>query len=300
MAAITPVLDPLVISNKILEAKHLAQVLDVSKFSEEFRSIIKVIHSDVCSLPEAAQATAKLNQFKEEFENGKKFTDETGEFRTNGYWVEFESKEFEKNLNWSFENHAEFMKLADSASQHFKKYLPHASEMIAPGKYRFYFENRAIPLSGLVLEQKHVQWVLNRLLEYSAYLNQMGWAHCGLTPESVFIVPETHGIQICSFYHLSRLNRPVGTISAKYSNWYPTKLFSDKIATAEIDIELSKRIAIYLLGDESGTGIKLRKTHDEKFLDFCVTHHTEAWRTMDAYKKFLKANYKSEFHILNI
>ncbi len=82
--------------------------------------------------------------------------------------------------------------------------------------------------------------------------------HCGLNPESIFIVPETHGIQICSFYHLTKIGNRIGTISGKYSNWYPQDVFKTKIATPIIDLGCSMKIASYLLGDTSGIGIKHR------------------------------------------
>ena len=50
---------------------------------------------------------------------------------------------------------------------------------------------------------------------------------------------------------------------------YPDHVKIDKLAKADIDIELCKRTAIYLLGDKSGIGNILRKTHSIPFLDFC-------------------------------
>ncbi len=286
------------IIDKISKAKKLEDVIDTSKFKDEFNSLMKEIHPDVCNLPGANEAVQTLNSWKDYFENGKRYKDDAGVFKTNGYWADFLDPS--KNLNWSVENYRLFTQLQDQASKHFVKYLPKECKLLQDGSYRFIFDKRSIPLSGLELPQEHVNWVLNRLLEYSSYLAETGFSHMGLNPESVFIVPETHGIQVCSFYHLTRLDRKVGTISAKYKNWYPSGLFSYKMATSDVDVNMSKRIAAYLLGDKSGAGTKFRKTHNEDFVNFILTHHNTPYTALMAYKELLAKNFKKEFHNLTI
>jgi hypothetical protein len=63
---------------------------------------------------------------------------------------------------------------------------------------------------------------------------------------------KTHGIIIPSFYHMTPLGRPLKTISGRYQHWYPASTFDKKIAQELIDIELAKKVAIYLSGDPSG------------------------------------------------
>lgn len=286
------------IIEKISSASKIEDILSVEDFKNEFNNIIKEIHPDVCSLDGASEATKKMLLWKDIFENGKEYKNDVGTFITNGYWVEFKSKE--KNHSWSIENYRLFKQLKDKASENFKKYIPKEGVLTSDGTVKYTFDKRAVPLSGLVLPQEHVNWVLNRLLEYCAYLSEIGFSHCGLNPESVFIVPETHGIQICSFYHLTRLGNRIGTISGKYINWYPNEIFYTKTATPKIDIECSKKIASYLLGDTSGSGIKFRKTHNEDFVNFIVRQDENAYKALIFYKELLKKNFKKEFHLLTI
>ncbi len=290
-----------IISN-ILKAQKIEDVLTVANLGTEFKHIIKQIHPDVCSLPGAAEASKRISDWRDLYDHGKKYRDDVCTMTTNGYWADFAEldADHKQNLAWSLENYQKFMELKGSSDEHFKKYLPQHGRLMPDGRTRFEFEKRAIPISGLALPQEHVNWVLNRLLEYCAYLSQAGFSHCGLNPESVFIVPETHGIQICSFYHLTRIGNRIGTISGKYSHWYPPEIFANKTATPLIDIECSKKIAAYLLGDVSGTGIKLRKTHNEDFVNFIVQHHTNAYEAMTAYRELLAKNFKKEFHTLSI
>lgn len=286
------------IIDKIKTASKIEDVLSISDFKTEFNNIIKEIHPDVCSLDGASEATKKMLLWKEIFENGKEYKNDVGTFVTNGYWVEFKSTE--KNHSWSIENYRLFKQLKDTTSENFKRYIPKDGILASDGIIKYTFDKRAIPLSGLTLPQEHVNWVLNRLLEYCAYLSQLGFSHCGLNPESVFIVPETHGIQVCSFYHLTRLGNRIGTLSGKYINWYPNEIFATKTAVHKIDIECSKKIASYLLGDTSGSGIKFKKTHNEDFINFIVTQDENAYKALTFYKGLLKKNFKKEFHLLTI
>lgn len=291
-------LHPRNIIHSIMNASKFEDVISADNFQAEFKNVAKEIHPDRCKIPMASEAMMKLNQWRDYFENGKEYKDDCGTYKTNGYWVEFTSTE--PNLSWSIENFRLIKDLKDEASEHFKKYIPERGKLTADGKVRFEFSKRAIPLSGLLLPQEHVNWVLSRLLEYSAYLSQIGFVHCGFNPESIFIIPESHGLQICSFYHWTRFGNRVKTISGKYKNWYPPSMFIDKSASSLIDIELSKKIACYLLGEPSGNAIKLRKTHNEDFINFLVDQHKEAYPILTLYRNLLAKNFKKEFHLLTI
>lgn len=286
--------------SKLQVATFPAQVFtDTVEFQKEYRELSKLIHPDICSEPGASDAFTKLGLFKDELENGKTFKDDCGEYKSNGYWCKFKSDL--PNLNWSIENYRLFKQLKSEADINFQRYLP-MDCIIASDKtsYEFKFDKRAIPLAGLILPQEHINWVISRILEYCAYLSDIGFVHCGLTPESVFIVPETHGIQIVSFYHLTRIGNKMKTVSGKYTNWYPAKVFSEKIATPQVDLEMTKRIGAYIMGDKSGIATRFRKTHNENFINFLTQTHTNAYVCYTEYRKMLEDNFKKEFHLLNI
>lgn len=284
--------------HQILESKKIEDIIYIGNFKTEFNDVLKLIHPDKCQLDKAAEATTKMNEWKYLYENGKEFIDDVGPFKTNYYWADYKSDV--KNLNWSVENYRLFKQQTSDADKHFLKYLPQDCILQPDGTYRFIFEKRSIPLSELELPQVHVNWILNRIFEYCAYLSQIGFCHCGINPDSIFIVPETHGIQVMSFYHLTRTGNKIGTVSGKYKNWYPTETFTDKVGVSSIDIELAKRTAAYLLGDKSGSGVRFRKTHNEKFIDFLLTRHNNAYQCLSTYRKLLEDNFKKEFHLLTI
>ncbi len=284
--------------DKITAAAKIEDVISIANFKNEFNAVMKEIHPDVCSLDGAKEASAKMNEWKEIHESGKEYKDDAGTFTTNYYWVEGKSET--KSHTWSIENYRIFQNLKNNSDKHFQKYLPKECKVFQDGGYKYFFENRAVPLSGLALPQEHVNWVLNRLFEYCAYLSEIGFSHCGLNPESIFIVPENHGIQICSFYHLTKFGNKIGTVSGKYSHWYPTEMFINKTASPTIDIECAKHIAAYLLGEKSGSAARLRKTHNEDFVNFLLTQHTNAYQCLTAYRELLAKNFKKQFHSLTI
>ncbi len=283
---------------KINKANKIEEVLNLAHFKTEFNAIVKQIHPDYCTDAGAVEATAKMNIWKHQYENGKPFTDDAGVFKTNGYWVHFSSAL--PNLTVSVNNYNKFQQLRSDADIHFKKYLPKECRRQTDGAFRFLFEKRAIPLSGLQLPQEHVNWVLNRLLEYIAYLSQSGFVHGGLNPESVFIVPENHGIQVVSFYHLAKKNSRIHTVSGRYMNWYPAQVLKTKIASPVTDLECAKRIAASLLGDASGNAVKFRKTHNEDFINFLLTRHDDAYQCLTRYRQLLRRNFKTGFYSLTI
>lgn len=296
---IPPTISDEQIIENIKSAHSLKDVVtDINNYKDDVDSILMSIHPDKCKLSGASDATAKLLGLRAYHEKGCSFNDESGSFKTNGYWLSFDGSD-KKILQWSYEN---FLMLKDRAKgeyAHFDKYLPQSARF-ENGILTFSFENRSIPLVKKELPQIHVNWILNRMLEFSAWMSEIGIVHCGLNPDNVFIVPETHGIQVTSFYHMTKSGGKVGTISAKYQTWYPPQLFTDKIAADTIDLELSQKTAIYLLGDISGTGIKLRKTHLDPFIDFVINQHAGAYETLVQYKELLQKNFKKEFFVLNI
>lgn len=288
------------IIKKVLSAKKLADLLDLNNLKTEYREISKQIHPDLCKDPDASKAFAHLSELKDVFEKGITLVDEAGIFKTNGYYVEFQGNK--DLLRQSYKNWTILMSLTGEANESLKKRLPKSAiiESSNPTILRFEFAQRAIPLTNLNFNHDHTNWIVSRLLEFTAYLRQAGYVHAGLNPESVFIVPETHGIIVTSFYHMTPARTKLDTIPGKYQNWYLPQTFNTKMASSDIDIELSKKIGIYLLGDASGIGIKLKKTHNKDIIDFLTTYSDNPMKTYERYRKILKNNFKSEFITLNI
>lgn len=296
-ATATPASDHIAV---VLAAKRIEQVLD-PRDATAYRAFAAKIHPDRCDDPRANDATATLNAMMDAYRDGTPMTDEHGEVRWNGWWARYGG-----DRALALDSARSFAKLAalrDEASINFRKYLP-ATLAENAGTVTATFTQRAVPIAALPrpLPQVHVNWVLSRMLEFSAWLAQSGYSHGCLNPESVFVIPENHGIQVSSFYLLTRLGGKMRGMSGRYAAWYPSSAVRAKTSSTTVDVELCKRTAAALLGDPSGNGAVLRRdpSVNKAVLDFIMTSHDEPGAAWRQYREILKKEFKSEFHSLDV
>jgi len=282
--------------HKINNSHGIADLFGSGHWKKAYRQAIMQLHPDKTSNPKAIAAIHKLNKMRVAYEKGHYIQDDAGEIISKNHSAIFQGNHL--LLRQSLTNYQKLMSLNNRAALHFHNYLPSSIKM--KDGLKTCWPNTAFSLSGHQFPQRHVQWILSRLLEFSAWMAQEGFVHAGLHPESIWIVPKTHGIIIGSFYHLKRRGATIETISSKYQNWYPTDVFTHKKAISRIDIEMIKRTAVYLLGDSSGVGIKLKNTITPTLLDFLLAEHQDPFQCFDQYRGLLKRNFKNEFHPMNI
>ncbi len=268
--------------------------------AKEYKEYLKLIHPDVCMLANAHHATTLLNQFFDAYQSSLTYPDDAGTTTYTNHSCT--TKGNDKLLELSYQNYKKLTTLNDPASLHFKQYLPQSGQLVN-GLLTFTTPNRIVPLYNLQLPQKHVCWIFSRLIEFVGWLHQNGYSHNGINPASFYIVPQTHGLICTSFYHLTRLDAKLNTISAAHKSWYPNDIFIHKKTTQNIDLELAQRTAIYLLGDQSGNGIKLKKSSDinQTLLDFWLTPHHNSYDTYTDYRQLLQKLFgKPQFHVLDL
>jgi hypothetical protein len=276
--------------------------LFVDDWKKDYLRYSKLIHPDTCRHPKASDAMAIINHYKDVIENGIAYVDEAGSFRVFEKKIIYEVTDANRKLiTKSVNNYKLLMSKSDKASVSFKRYLPE-SMVLETNKLTINLKDRAVPLTGRKLPQIHINWLFSRMFEFTLWLRQIKYSHLGLNPTTVFVVPETHGIIVISFYHLTQLNQKAETISAKYKMWYPTTLFTQKIATPDVDLELSKKIALYLLGDRSGAGTKLKvdKEVNQNVLTFLLTKHQNSKEEFVQYRELLKKHFEIKFYQLNL
>ena len=282
------------IIQKINKSKTFTEVFtDLSNWLAEYKQYAKQIHPDVCHEAGAKDALSKLNVYKDELEKGKTHIDDAG---TITYKVCKTTIEGNKPvLEFSLKNFNKLLSYKDKMDLDFQRYIPKSAKL---DNTTLAFEHtlRCIPLSSVgTLPQAHVNWILSRMLEFIAYINKKGFVHAGINPDSVYVEPINHGINVISFYHMTQLNKKLGTASGKYLYMYPDHVKVDKLAKPDIDIELCKRTAIYLLGDKSGIGTCLRKTHSIPFLDFINKRHTDPVDAFMDFRKMLDNHFEKKF-----
>ncbi|SEI99402.1 hypothetical protein SAMN05216327_105166 [Dyadobacter sp. SG02] len=275
---------------QVLQATHYRALAEGTAMT--YREMLKTVHPDKCKHPRAQDATNRLLEMFRHFTSGTTFTDDSGSFLTNDHWVLFQGDK--QAVAQARRNQLE---IAVGATEHLKRYMPYSWD----SDDSFLLSQRAIPLVNLTLPQDHVNWVVSRLLEFCMLLHRhTGRTHLGLTPAQVMLVPETHGIVVAGFYHTSELGGRVQTISAAYRHWYPGQLLRDKKAAENADLEMVKRLGAYLLGDRSGLGTALRKTHHREFVDFLLSSDDDSLACYEKYREMLDKNFPSQFIHLNI
>lgn len=283
----------------VLTAQRPAEVFSRRRYRQQYQAYLKLLHPDVCALPGAADAVARLNGFVEELRALDVVEDDAGLIRRLDECT-LRQEGDAALLQTSAQHYRRLMALPDAAARNFQRYLPARLEhqgdaLVATAPHYL------LPLSGLTLPPEHVAWVVSRLLELTAWLHQLGLCHAGFNPEALCVVPETHGIVCLSFYHLTPLSGPLRTVSGRYLNWYPPAVFSQKQATTYLDVALVQRTALYLLGDPSGHGVKLKKTVDERLIDFLLTPHPNALHTLHEYRQLLTRVFgPRRFHPLEV
>lgn len=263
-----------------------------------FNEYVMLCHPDKNSSDDAKIAYSILMTYKDILENGVKFNDEISEISFKDNVLTFNGP-LDK-LKSSYENYQSILNSSD-VPDHFHKYLPERMEL-EDGQLKVHLRERAILLHDLTLEEKHVKWALNRLLEFSSMSNLIAnWCHVGLNPNSVMICPENHGIQIISFYHSRPINSKLTSAIGihPYKSWYPSDIFAHKTASFDIDLLMAKRIAIYLLGDKTGFGATLRGKISDDFLSFLMSFENDIRDGYLQYQEFLNKSPR-EFHILNL
>lgn len=281
---------------KIIDSKSYRDVFsDLSDWKKSSKTILFSIHPDRCNLPFASQATEKLLSYISELENGKKIDDDCGIitiYYDNKITIEGDCKVLQRSLDG-------YDLLLSFKNDHFSKYLPK----------KMYFENDklciilndySVPLSLCPdLPQEHLNWILNRMLEFTTWLNSIGISHNGINPGSIFVVPETHGIICISFYHMTDVNNRLKTLSGRFSNFYPDDIFTEKIAKDYIDIECSKRTAIWLSGDKSGIGTTMKNKLHKEWLNYVLRFHDcHRFDSYAEYKTMLANNFEKKFYPL--
>jgi len=290
------------IINKLLASKKSSDIFTGSEWKKAYITYSKMIHPDFCKHPKSGEAMSIMNIYKDIIENGVEYEDEAGKFRVFDDKIVYPINAANKSLiTASFSNYRILKQKTDAASINFQKYMPLSMDITAD-KLTINLLNRAVPLTNQKLPQEHVNWIFSRLFELSMYIQDQGYAHLGFNPTSIFVVPVNHGIICTTFYHMAKLNNKAKTVSAKYKMWYPASLFTNKIATGDIDLELAKKIALYLLGDKSAAGMKLKtdKSVNKDILNFFIIKHDCSVDLYQKYRDLLKKHFPPKFFDLDL
>ena len=294
---------------KILESKKPSDIFDPVNWKEEYKKWVLHLHPDKNPDPDAHLAFQRLVEYKAIMEDGITFSDEIcdkitfkQELNPDGSLKEGIVTFFgpEDKLKLSYEN---YLKVYDSVPgiPTFRRYLPSEMELNG-GELKVYLQHKSHLIHDLTLEEKHVRWFLNRMLEFTSILNIHGQlTHCGINPNSVLICPEEHGIQVISFYHTIPVYSPMKSAIGihPYKSWYPAEIWITKESIPEIDLLMVKRTALTVLGDKTGFGYSMRGKISNDFHEYLLQHDEDIHKGFTDYQKLLDKSPR-EFHKLEL
>lgn len=251
----------------ILEAPgplSIFQSLDT--IEKDYRWMTKLLHPDVCPHADAARALSKISGFRKGLKNGFDHLDDAGAVVYNQGYILFKGDP--QAIKTSFQRYASLMNLRGKDAEFFQGYLPTGC-VLEGVQLKLNIPTRAVPISSLgEMEPRHVYWIVSRMLELASWFWQVDMVHGGFNPNTIYVRPKDHGIICPTFYHMVGAHSRMKTISSEFSNWYPPELLKDKKAIDGLDAHLIKKIGIYLLGDPSGIGNKLRGRYGPWVMDF--------------------------------
>lgn len=283
----------------LLKGNNFKEVfIDISVWHDTYRSYAKLIHPDVCKLADAEKAYKQLEAYKNFADKGIVFKDDAGEARYFPDRIEFNGDI--ELLKLSLANYKTLITLKDDWSVKMRIFLPKCGE-IKDNKLVFMLWEYGVPILALDIQpHDHVNWITNRMFAFVDWLCSVGYVHNGINPTSAIVLPEMHGLNICSFYHLKKIETKLDTVSGPYLSFYPANIFTKKLAEPSTDIALIKKTAIWLLGDKSGIGIKLKKTHNIEIINFLTRVDIDPCKAVDDHKELIKKLFERRFIVLTI
>lgn len=284
----------------ILEATGpLSIFASLSSVDKDYKWLAKLLHPDVCRHKDAAKALSIVSDFRHGLKMGFQHIDEAGTVVYNQDNILFKGDPLV--LKRSFLYYATFAKMNTPDSKLFKEYLPTDCD-IDGVHLRYSTPKRAIPVAHLgKLEAKHVYWIISRMFELASWFIQEGFVHAGFNPDTIYVRPEDHGIICPTFYHMARTGSVLTSISGKYQHFYPPYLFTDKKAVDGLDAALIKKIGIYLLGDKSGVGNKIRKDYGPWIIEFLQSFSKTTRGEYTRFRKLLEEHTDTtKFHELKV
>jgi len=188
-----------------------------------------------------------------------------------------------------------------SKGHHFENYLPRSMKFDADNNLEIKLTDKAVPLSKIQnLEQIHANWILSRMIEFVALISKFNYTHLGINPDSIYVVPKTHGILPITFYHMKKLgDRIDNDVSNKYYLYYPSNVLSNNKASYFIDFELAKRtIASCMTGSLSPA---MKEKYNSDFVDFLLNFNKENPKEVfEKYRKIISNNFEKKFHEFKI
>jgi hypothetical protein len=109
-------------------------------------------------------------------------------------------------------------------------------------------------------------WIWRRILEILSFIHASGMVHGAILPAHLLIQENEHGVRLVGYSFTGRFNEKLRNVSHEYEFFYPKQAQSQSIMTAQLDLAMSARCIVAILGGNPETA-SLPKTTPAPLVD---------------------------------
>jgi hypothetical protein len=91
-------------------------------------------------------------------------------------------------------------------------------------------------------------WVWRRILEVLSFLHNSNIVHGAVLPSHLLVQENDHGVRLVGYSAAGPIGETLRTVSPRYASFYPKSLQSHSSLTTQLDLIMSARCVIALLG----------------------------------------------------
>jgi hypothetical protein len=96
-------------------------------------------------------------------------------------------------------------------------------------------------------------WIWRRILEILSYLHNSEVVHGAVLPSHLLVQENEHGVRLVGYSAAGQFGQKMPTISNRYTSFYPTSVRAGSRLTPQLDLMMSARCIIAILGGDPQT-----------------------------------------------
>jgi hypothetical protein len=158
------------------------------------------------------------------------------------------------------------------------------------------------------LDGRHLAWIFKRLLTVLGFCHRQNTVHGAVLPCHALIRAAGHGLQLVGWGQSIAAGRRIGSVPARYKDWYPPEVLHEQPAGPATDLFLAARCLVYLAGGDPVTSRMPEAVPQplRRFLTACLLESVrmrpdDAWALLDDFEELLRGLYgPPKFHELTL
>lgn len=103
------------------------------------------------------------------------------------------------------------------------------------------------------IDPRDMAWMWRRVLVALGFAHVNGIIHGAALPANILIQPEEHGLMLRNWFHAVRAETGeiLSPIDPDFAAWYPPEIAKNEVPTFGMDINMSAKLMIHLLGGDA-------------------------------------------------